>query len=90
MGHSSRNTSGVSKSSSDWLNSTGFPGDVSIVLFKDAVAPSPLTKEVVVFTNVTANGYQGQLNARFSKVCEIFKVRGIESFKSILEFHTTR
>ncbi len=45
-------------------------------------------KKAVVFTNVTANAYQGQLNAVFSKVCEIFKVRGIESLKYILEFHT--
>ncbi len=39
-------------------------------------------------TNVTTNTYQGQLNAVFSKVCEIFKVRGIESLKYIREFHT--
>ncbi len=34
-------------------------------------------KKAVVFTNVTTNAYQGQLNAGFSKVCEIFKVCGI-------------
>ncbi len=34
------------------------------------------------------NGYQGRLNAGFSKVCEIFKVCGIESLKYIREFHT--
>ncbi len=45
-------------------------------------------KKAVVFTTVTTNAYQGQLNAGFSKVCEIFKVRGIESFKYIREFHT--
>ncbi len=45
-------------------------------------------KKAVVFTNVTTNAYQGQLNAGFSKVCEIFKVRGIESLKYIREFHT--
>ncbi len=38
-------------------------------------------KKAVVFTNVTTSAYQGQLNAGFSKVCEIFKVRGIESLK---------
>ncbi len=38
-------------------------------------------KKAVVFTNVTTNAYQGQLNAGFSKVWEIFKVRGIESLK---------
>ncbi len=41
-----------------------------------------------MFTNVMANAYQSQLNAGFSKVCEIFKVRSIESLKYIREFHT--
>ncbi len=45
-------------------------------------------KKAVVFTTVTANAYQGRLNAGFSKVCEIFKVCGIESLKYIREFHT--
>ncbi len=51
MAHKSGNTSGVSKSSSDWLNYTGFPGDASVVFFnvlpgnKNAVTPNPLTKE---------------------------------------------
>ncbi len=51
MVHLSGNTSGVSKSSSDWLNYTGFPGDVCVAFFivppgnKDAVALNPLTKE---------------------------------------------
>ncbi len=45
-------------------------------------------KKAVVFTDVTTNAYQGQLNAGFSKVCEIFKVRGIQSFKYIRELHT--
>ncbi len=41
------NTSGVLKSSSDWLNYTGFPGDVCVAFFnvspgnKDAVTPTP-------------------------------------------------
>ncbi len=45
------NTSGVSKSSSDWLNYTGFLGDVLFAFFKvppgnkDAVMSNPLTKE---------------------------------------------
>ncbi len=38
-------------------------------------------KKAVVFTNVTASAYRIQLNAGFSKVCERFKVRGIESLK---------
>ncbi len=51
MAHKSGNTSGVSKSSSDWLNSTGFPGDVCVAFFnfphrnKDSMAPNPLVKE---------------------------------------------
>ncbi len=51
MVHFSGNTSGVTKSSSDWLNYTGFPGDVCVVFFnvppgnKDAVAPNSLTNE---------------------------------------------
>ncbi len=51
MIHLSGNTSGVSKSSSDWLNYTGFPGDVCVAFFnvppgnKDAVELNPLTKE---------------------------------------------
>ncbi len=40
-------------------------------------------KKAVVFTNVTSNAYQDQLNAGFSKLCEIFKVCGIESLKYI-------
>ncbi len=31
--HLSGNTSGVWKSSSDWSNSSGFPGDVCVVFF---------------------------------------------------------
>ncbi len=45
-------------------------------------------KKDVVFTNVTKNAYQDQLNAGFSKVCEIFKVCGIESLKYVREFYT--
>ncbi len=49
--HLSGNTSKVLKSLSDWLDYTGFPGDVCVVFFnvspgnKVAVAPNPLTKE---------------------------------------------
>ncbi len=51
MTHLSGNTSGVSKSSSDWLDYTGFPGDVCVAFFnippgnKNAVVPNPFTKE---------------------------------------------
>ncbi len=90
MAHLSGNTSGMSKSSSDWLNYTGFPGDVCVAFFnvppgnKDAVMPNPLTKEesrrVYKCDNERLYG--------FSKVCEIFKVRGIESLKYVREFYT--
>ncbi len=49
--HKIRNTLGVPKSSSDWINYTGFPGDVCVVFFnvppgnKDAMVPKPLTEE---------------------------------------------
>ncbi len=81
----------MSKSSSDWLNYTGFPGDVCVLFFnvplghKDAVVPNSLAKEAVVFTNVMANAYQSRFNAGFPKVCEIFKVCAIESLKYIRE-----
>ncbi len=45
-------------------------------------------KKAVVFTTVTTTAYQDQINAGFSKVCEIFKVCGIESLKYIREFYT--
>ncbi len=41
----------MSKSSSDWLNYTGFPGDVCVAFFnvppgnKDVVTTNPLAKE---------------------------------------------
>ncbi len=47
-------------------------------------------KKAVVFTNVTTNAYQGQLNAGFSKVCEIFKVRGIEYLKYVRDLQRDR
>ncbi len=45
-------------------------------------------KKAVVFTTVMTSTYQDQLNAGFSKVCEIFKVRSIESLKYVREFYT--
>ncbi len=45
-------------------------------------------KKAFEFSNVTANAYQCQLNHGFSKICEIFKVCGIETLKYIREFHT--
>ncbi len=45
-------------------------------------------KKAVVFTNVMTNAYQDQLNAGFSEVSEIFKVRSIESLKYFWELYT--
>ncbi len=82
MAHKIGNTSGVSKSSSDWLNDTGFPWDVCDA--KDAVTPNPSwKKKAIVFTTVMMSTYQDQINAGFSKVCEIFKVCGTESLKYV-------
>ncbi len=84
MPHKSGNTSGVLKSSSDWLNYTRFPGDVWFTFInvppgnKNAVAPNPLTKEEIrrVYTNGTTNTNQDQINAGFSSLRDgIFKIR---------------
>ncbi len=90
MTHLAGNTSVVSKSSLNWLNYTGFPGDVCVAFFnvppgnKDAVVPNhSLEKKAVEFSTVTMSIYQDQLNAGFSKVCEIFNVCGIESLKCL-------
>ncbi len=45
-------------------------------------------KKAVVLTTLTTSVYQDQINAVFSKVCEIFKVRDIESLKYVPEFYT--
>ncbi len=68
-------------------------GDASVAFIfgppgnKDAVVPNPLMKEESRRV-YKCDDEQGQLNAGFSKICEIFKVRGIESLKYIWEFHT--
>ncbi len=96
MAHLSGNTSGVSKSSSDWLNYTGFPGDVCVAFFnvpawkqryRGAKHPHERRKPSCL-QMWRLNAYQGQLNALFSKVCEIFQVCSIESLKCIREFYT--
>ncbi len=83
MVHLSGNTSRVSKLSSDWLDYTGFPGDVCVAFFnvlpgnQVAVAPNPLTKE----KSCRVYCDNRCLSAGVSKVCEIFKVCGIVSLK---------
>ncbi len=90
MAHKSGYTSGVSKSSLDWLNCTGCPGDVCVIFFnvlpenKDAVSPNLLTKEES--HRVYNCEIEDHLKTGFSKVCEIFKVRGIDFFLSVREF----
>ncbi len=95
MAHKSGNTSGVSKSSSDWLNYTGFPGAVCVAFFN--VPPGikmpwrqtpSQKKKAVVFTTVTTNAYQDQINAGFSKECEILKFCSIESLKYVRDYYT--
>ncbi len=53
--------------------------------------PNPLAKEesrCVYNCDESTNAYQDQINAGFSKVCEIFKVCGIESLKYVREYYT--
>ncbi len=94
MAQLSGKISGVSKSSSDWLNYTGFLGDVCVVFLnvppgnKDAVAPNSQKKKATCLQMWWWTWHQGQLKAGFSKVCEILKVCGIESLKYVREFHT--
>ncbi len=92
MAHKSGKTSGVSKSSLDWLNYTGFLGDKCVAFCLETKMPWRQTpsrkKKAVVFTTVMTSAYQDQLNAGFSKVCEIFNVHGIESLKYVRAFYT--
>jgi len=75
MLHLSGNASRVSKSSSDWLDYTGFPWDVCVAFFnvspgnKDDVAPKPSWKPSCL--QMWWQAYQDQLNTGVSKVCEI-------------------
>ncbi len=69
--HLSGNTSGVSKSLSDWLDYTGFSGDVCHVLkhstWKQRCCdtkhppPPPRKKKAVMFTTVTMSAYQDKV-----------------------------
>ncbi len=67
--------------SSDWLNDTGFPGDVCVAFRLETKMlcwqTSSWKNKAVMFTAVP--------NAVFSKVCEIFKVCGIESLKYVVQ-----
>jgi len=82
MANLTGNTSGVSKSSSDWLDYAGCPGDVCVAFFNvlpennNSVAPNPLTKEESLSLQLTTSACQNQLNTEFLKVCEKCKVCG--------------
>ncbi len=73
--HLSGNTSGVLKSSSDWLNYAGFPGDVCVTFFnvppgnKDAL----VKEESRRVYKCDANAYQSRLNAGFQKYVKYLK-----------------
>ncbi len=88
--HKRENTSGVSKSSSDWLNYTGFPGDVCVACFnvlsgnKDAVTPNSRIEE----ESRRVYKCDDKCLSGSTKRYEIFKVRDIESLKYVWEFHT--
>ncbi len=100
MAHLAGNTSGVSKSSSDCLDYTGFPGDECVVFFniplgnKNAVMPNlpHERRKPPCLQLMTSAGHAclDQLNAGFSKVCEKNKICGIESLKYVWEFYTWR
>ncbi len=86
MVHLSGNTSRASKSSSDWLDYTGFPGDVCVVFFnvlpgnKVTVVPNPLTEEESGCVYNCDNRCLSGSNKRWDlKVCEIIKVHGIQN-----------
>ncbi len=49
---------------------------------------TPSQKKKAVMFTTDESTYQGQLNAGFSKVCEIFKVCGIKSLKYVRVLHT--
>ncbi len=47
-----------------------------------------ITKEAVMFTSVTMSAYLDQLEAGFSKLCEMFKVCCTGCLKYVQEFYT--
>ncbi len=94
MAHLSGNTSGVSKSSSDWLDYTGFPGDVCVAFFnvppgnKMLWRQTPSRKKKAVVFTADNERLSGSTKHWISKVCEKFKVHGIESLQYVREFYT--
>ncbi len=62
MAHLSENMSGVLKSSSEWLDYTGFPGDMCVAFFN--VLPG--NKDAMCL-QLKTSAYQGQRNAVFFK-----------------------
>ncbi len=83
----------LSGNTSDWLNYTGFPGDLCVAFFnvpsgnkKYHGAKPPRERRKRRVYKCDTNAYQDQLHAGFSKVCEIFKIRSIEYLKYVREF----
>lgn len=70
MAHKTGNPSRVSNSSSDWLNFTGFLGDVCIVFFNGPPGNKSVVEESG-HVSVTMSACQDQLNVGFPKVCYV-------------------
>ncbi len=86
MAHLSGNISGVSKSSSDWLNYTGFPGDECVTFFnvppgnEDAVTSNSLIEE-------ESRRVYNCDNERLSVSTKLW-IRGVDSLKYVQEFYS--
>ncbi len=89
MAHLAGNTSGVSKSSSDWLDYTGFR-ETCVTFFnvppgnKNAVMPNSLIEEKShCVYNCDDERLSGSTKCWIFKICEKCKVCGIESLKYV-------
>ncbi len=69
----------------DWLNYTGFLGDVCVTFFawKQRCCGTKPPHERKKPSRLKLCAYQDQLNAGVSNECEIFKLHGIESSKYV-------
>lgn len=67
VAHKMGNTLGVSKPSSDWLISPGFPGDACVAFFNDSPGNKAIIILVIVFITMTMIAHQDQLKAGFLK-----------------------
>lgn len=83
--HKIENTSGVSKSSYDWLKSIGFQRDLCVVIFNGSSrkqsrrdAKPPYGNRKLVFITVTISFYHDQLNTVFSKLFEMCDIHSLK------------